>query len=135
MGIGVLLLTLAGGLIVYASRVSAPKEPIPQEIGQTGTVSLTVAGLYENRRVSISSGETVLQVLQKIDAQDPLLELSTKEYSGLGALVDGMHGNKNGADNKYWQYKVNGVMPQVGAGELKLKSGDSVEWFFGPSEF
>lgn len=134
VGMGVLILTLVVGLSVYTSRMSTSAEPSIQE-AVAGTVSLTIGGLYENKQVSIASGDTVLQILQTLNTQDPKLQLSVKEYSGLGILVEDMHGQKNGTANKYWQYKVNGVMPQIGADQLKLKNGDSVEWLFGPSEF
>ena len=134
VGMGVLILTLVVGLSVYTSRIPTSTESANQETA-AGTISLTIGGLYENKQVSITSGDTVLKILQTLNTQDPKLQLSVKEYSGLGILVEGMYGQKNGKDNKYWQYKVNGVMPQIGADQLKLKSGDSVEWFFGPSKF
>jgi hypothetical protein len=127
------VLALGVGFAVFLGRVSAPTQPVAQ-VPQAGMVSLTIGGLYENKQVSVSLDETVLQVLQKLDAQDPNLRLSIKEYVGMGALVEGMHGIKNGTDKKYWQYKVNGVMPQVGAGALPLKNGDSIEWFFASSQ-
>ena len=121
-------------VFTYTNNVSSPAVPAQQAISESATVSLTVQSLYTSKQVSITSGETVLQLLQALNATDQELQLSTKTYAGMGALVDGMHGLKNGADKKYWQYKVNGVMPQVGAGADILKSGDSVEWFFGPSQ-
>lgn len=131
---GALLLALVAIVFVYTSPTSSPAQPARQEKTQSSTVSLTIGGLYESKQIEITSDETVLRVLQTLDAQDPELQLSTKEYSGLGTLVDGMHGNKNGSDKKYWQYNVNGVMPQIGADAYKLKNGDAIEWFFSPSQ-
>lgn len=133
IGMGVLILTLAVGVSVYTNRMPTSTAPATQETAE-GTILFTIEGLYKDKQVSIASGDTVLLVLQTLNAQDPKLRLSTKEYSGLGVLVDGMYGQKNGTDNKYWQYNVNGIMPQIGAGQLKLNNSDSVEWFFGPSE-
>ena len=117
----------------FSKWASAPTLPAPQA-AQPQTVLLTIDGLYTDKSVEISSGETMLQVLQALNAQDPALQLETKEYAGMGTLVTGMHGVENGSSTKYWQYKVNGVEPQVGAGELQLKGGDSAEWFFGASQ-
>lgn len=124
-----LVLTIGFG---FANWASAPTQI--SQLPQTQTISLTVQGVYTDKQVTISLDETALQVLQMQNAQDPALQLSTKDYAGMGTLVEGMHGMTNGTGKNYWQYKVNGVMPEVGAGALQLKSGDSVEWFFTSSQ-
>ncbi len=118
--------------VVIQGNNQAP-QPVVEPV-KTNEVTLTIEGLYQNKQITISLDETGLQVLQTLNVQDPQLALSTKEYAGLGTLVDGMYGKKNGTDQKYWQYKVNGVMPQVGADAYKLKSGDRIEWLFGASQ-
>ena len=128
-------LALAVGAILYTGSTGASGEAISQTESVEGTVLLTIEGLYEGKPISVASGETVLRVLQKLHAEDERLMLRTKEYSGLGTLVLGMYGRENGTDGKYWQYEVNGVMPQVGAGAYNLKDGDVVEWYFRPSSF
>lgn len=127
-----LVIAVTIGVSLYTNRAQAPVTTAPQE--QSANISLTIHGLYTNKQISISENESVLQTLEALNTQDPQLALSTKEYSGLGTLVDSMHGMKNGTNKNYWQYKVNGVMPQIGADAYKLKSGDSVEWFFGASQ-
>ena len=62
------------------------------------------------------------------------MQLKTQNYSGLGALITSMGGLTNGTDKQYWQYKINGVEPQIGASGYILKPGDRVDWFFGPSQ-
>ncbi len=130
---GVLSVALLAGLYLYAGNFQASIAPA-QETPQGGYVSLTIEGLYENKTVPITQGESALKLLQVLDTQDPSLQLSIKEYAGLGVLVVGMHGITNGTNKEYWQYKVNGTMPQIGADKLILKNGDSVEWFFGASQ-
>ena len=129
----VLLLALAS-FFIYTGKSQLPAQSSPQETPQAGTVSLSVQGLYTGKQVYMYTGDTLLQLLQTVNAQDSELQLSTKIYAGLGVLVESMHGVKNGTDKKYWQYKVGGVMPQVGADVYKLKNGDSVEWFFATSQ-
>lgn len=130
---GALVFALGTITLVYTNQAPVQQPPVQQE-KQTGTVTLTVQSLYTNKSVEVTSDETALNVLQRLNSQDPELALSTKDYSGMGTLVTGMHGLANGADQKYWQYKINGVMPQIGADQYKLKNGDSVEWFFGASQ-
>ena len=131
---GISLVALVAGGVVFASKSSVPTAPAQPQTAQSDTITLTVQGLYTNIPVKIRTDETVLQVLQTLNSSDPQVSLSTKTYSGLGILVDGMHGVKNGTDKKYWQYKVNGVLPQIGADSYKLKDGDTVEWFFSASQ-
>lgn len=97
---------------------------------QLQTVTLTIEELYSNKQVAITTDQTVLQVLQSLNNADPQVRLSTKEYSGLGTLVESMAGQTNRTNDEYWQYKVNGMMPQIGADQYKLKAGDSIEWYF-----
>ena len=121
-------LVMIGGLFLYT--------PTPQTTSlsphiQSQTISLSIQDLYNEKSVDITGKETVLSVLQRLNAEDNAMMLKTKDYSGMGTLVEGMGSQKNGTDKKYWQYKVNGVMPQIGAGAYELTSGDKVEWFFG----
>lgn len=127
-----ILVLLAGIALVQNSQT--PKQVQTTDQSQTSSISVSIQSLYQSKQVSISAGTTVLQVLQTLNTGDPQMQLSTKEYSGVGVLVTSMHGFENGTDKKYWQYKVNDVMPQVGAGDYKLKNGDRVEWFFGASQ-
>ena len=72
----------------------------------------------------------MLDALMVQSARDPHMQLFTKNYTGLGAMVESIGSNKNGADGKYWQYKINSIMPQIGASSYILKDGDMVEWIF-----
>lgn len=131
---GALLFVCVAIVFLYTSQIPTPVQPANQELPQTSSISLSIQGLYEHKQITITSDETALQVLQTLEVGDPQLQLSTKEYPGMGTLVTGMHGNINGNDKNYWQYKVNGVMPQIGADQLTLKNGDVIEWFFSPSQ-
>ena len=46
-----------------------------------------------------------------------------------------MYGAANGTDEKYWQYLVDGIMPQIGADQYILKDGESIEWNFEKSAY
>jgi hypothetical protein len=130
-GAGTLALALVFGLsaLIERDRISqtSPNTEVPR---QTINVSLTIDNLYTKDQVRAKSEDTVLEVLQSLNGEDQSLLLVTKEYSGLGVLVESMGGKTNGADDKYWQYFVNGTMAQIGADKLELKDGDYVEWRF-----
>jgi hypothetical protein len=124
-----LILVGAGGIFYFSSE----KASAPTAVPEGGNISLSVQGIYEHRAVPVSGDETALSILEKLNAEDPSLKLTTKTYERLGVLVTGMGAYENGTGGKYWQYKVNGVMPQIGADKLILKNGDAVEWFFAAS--
>lgn len=145
------VLTVCLGLVAYSApkthKVYAPTLAHHEEtaISTTSTespsatkqqtISLTIMGLYAQKQVAITAGDTALSVLKTLTMSDTALQLNTKEYAGLGTLVVSMHGLKNGVEHKYWQYKVNGVIPQVGAASYTLQPSDTVEWIFAPSTF
>lgn len=131
----VLTLLLVLGLSAYRDQEEVSPDPLEQELMQVGEISLTVEGLYENKTVEIYSNDTVLSVLERLNEMDNELALVTKEYSGLGYLVEDMAGMLNGEENKYWQYEVNGEMPQVGANNFVLDDNDKVRWHFSRSDF
>lgn len=117
------------GLTVLSNQTSKA------ELGRTGTVSVSIAGGISGRPIAIREGDTVLRALQALQEQEPALRLETKEYSGLGVLVESMYGQTNGSQGKYWQYTVNGVAPQVGADAFALSADDTVEWSFSEPSF
>ena len=130
----VAVVILASAIIFGISRYVA-QAPAPSSLEVAlSSVTISIEGLYQNEPVGVSGNESVLKLLAMLNAEDPALGLETKEYSGLGTLVTAMGGLKNGTDNKYWQYKVNGVLPMVGADQYILKEVDSVEWFFATSQ-
>lgn len=134
VGVGVVIVALLFGISAITERNEVAQESA-QTIPQTGDLTITIEGLYTNKNVQFSSPKTALEILRQLDAGQEEMQLATKEYSGLGVLVEGIGGKTNGVNDEYWQYKVNGVMPQVGADKLEVKNGDVVEWYFDKSEF
>lgn len=126
---------VVGGLFLYTPTLTSTPpttELLPQTRSQT--ISLSVQDLYNEKLVPITEKETALAVLERLSAEDSDVMLKTKDYAGMGTLVESIGVHKNGEDKKYWQYKVNGVMPQIGAGAYELMPGDKVEWFFENSQ-
>lgn len=132
LAIGVALLAGAGAVAFL--QTSALPTPSTSEV-ETFAVSLTIESITGNDVLLVHSGETALSLLERLNPDEPRLMLETKEYEGLGTLVEGMGGIRNGTDGKYWQYKVNDIMPQVGAGQFELHDGDRIRWYFAESEF
>ena len=93
-------------------------------------ITLTIEGVYEATTTPIESGETVLELLTRLDATNPDLSLATEDYGDMGVLVTAMGGLVNGTDGKYWQYQVDGETPMIGADQYELSDGKTVLWEF-----
>lgn len=93
-------------------------------------VTLTIEGVYEATTTPIESGETVLELLTRLNATDPDLGLATEDYGDMGILVTAMGGLVNGTDGNYWQYQVDGETPMIGADQYELTDGKAVVWEF-----
>jgi hypothetical protein len=131
-----LILVVLGAGLIGASFAFTRALPPRHAITDARAVSITLAvqDLHTDRSIEVTAGETILQVLQELNALDPALTLETKTYAGMGTLVTQLGGHKNGEGDKYWQYKVDGIMPQIGADAYTLKGGERVEWFFSLSQ-
>lgn len=107
----------------YTNEVATEEEEVD-------TITLTIEGIYEATTTPIESGETVLELLTRLNATDPDLNLATEDYGDMGVLVTAMGGLVNGSDGKYWQYQVDGETPMVGADQYELEDGKTVIWEF-----
>ena len=56
------------------------------------------------------------------------LQATTDEYEGTGGWVASI-GGITGPSTGGWMFTVNGKVPNVGAGQVRLKAGDKVIWF------
>lgn len=128
IGVAVVTIAIAGGYFISLITAAAPPH-YAQETAAEQTATLAVENILDERAYSFTEGETLLSLMEHID-EDGVLALELKTYEGLGTLVSGMGGMKNGTQSKYWQYFVNGEMPQIGVDAYKLKNGDRIEWRF-----
>jgi len=81
-----------------------------------------------------AENSTAFSLLKEL-AQRENFEIEYKTYEGMGVFVESIAEIKNGMDNKYWQYWVNGELPMVAADKKEIKEGDKVEWKFAPASF
>lgn len=129
---GVVVLILLFSISAVTNR--GPVEESFQETPQAFSTRVTIEGLYTDKEVLLSAPKTVLEVLKQLDEADEEMQLVIKEYAGLGALVESIGDKTNGTNGKYWQYRINGVMPQIGADALTVQDEDVIEWYFTESD-
>lgn len=112
----------------YTTEVTGTASTTP--VIESDSVTLSVQGVYTATSTAITDGETVLELLSRLDATYGSLGLATKDYGDMGVLVTAMGGLVNGTDGKYWQYTVDGTMPLVGADQYELRDGETLAWEF-----
>lgn len=84
--------------------------------------------------LTISKNSNVFSLLEAMSKQENF-KIESKEYKDMGMLVESIDGVKNGTDNKYWQYWINGELPMVSADKQDVKNGDQIEWKFDLADF
>ena len=91
-------------------------------------------GNLKSYRMVLSDNSTVFSLLEEL-ARKENFQVESKIYEGMGVLVESIDGVKNGTENKYWQYWVNGELPMVAADKKEVENGNKIEWKFAPVSF
>lgn len=76
--------------------------------------------------IPIQENDTVLDVLKRVTKDNNMLLIAKNGYvSNIGGLVEKA---KAFGEESGWLYSVNGVVPSIGASQLKVKDGDKIEF-------
>lgn len=75
---------------------------------------------------TLSENTTALAFLKTM-SEEKQFTVQTKEYEGLGELVDGING-KTGTANEFWLFSINGTAATIGAGAYTVLEGDTIEF-------
>jgi hypothetical protein len=80
--------------------------------------------------VVLATGDTAAGVLKRVAKAHRL----SYEIRGSGEMtyvegIDGLYEFDDGPTSG-WKFRVNGIVPDIGAGAYKLKPGDQLEWFY-----
>ena len=88
--------------------------------------------IYINQSLEFEPGESVFDVLSRITRQNGIpMEFSqsvtygSKYVEGINSLYEFDCGEQSG-----WMYKVNGIFPNYGCDTYKIKSGDSIGFYY-----
>ncbi len=136
-----LVVIIAAGALWWFMRApqSINNNPTINQITQkTESKPITVNFDFSNQDdVSINypyNEESLFAITQTI-AKDKNWQFSFKDYADMGLLVEQLGNNKNGDDQKYWQYFVGKDQPQVSVDKYFPKAGETVNWKFETSNF
>lgn len=138
-GIIILATVYFSGLGNKTSPQSSPAETPPKAEEEIGTVlpksePAALAIDYGDRppekfSEEVRNGESLLVFTKRLLALKNIV-FASKEFSGLGTLVEQIGEKKNGDGGRYWQYWINGNYAKVGADAYGVNSGDSILWKF-----
>ena len=75
-------------------------------------------------------GDTAYSVLQR-SAQENSFSIDATYYAQFDStLINSINNAVGGTDGNYWQYYVNGRLPEVGADKYPVTNGDVLTWSF-----
>ena len=76
-----------------------------------------------------NKGSTVFSELISYGKKNNI-EIKYNNNYKYGVFIESIGGVQNGAEGRYWQYYVNGILGSVAADKKSLKKGDMIEWRF-----
>jgi len=133
--VGILLVFGAGLLVGFSVNSNAVTSSITPQ-GSTEAASIMVDFGNGNVETFIdvpADGGTLFAILETV-LKGKNISFAFQDYKGLGKLVTQIGEQKNGTENKYWQYWVNNRHPEVGADQYIVQPKDVVEWKFTASK-
>ncbi|MBT3690599.1 DUF4430 domain-containing protein [bacterium] len=108
------------------------------EIGQLSNLTIAISfsdiNVMEIQNLVIDSNKSVLDLLSLV-VEENNIEFSLRDYGDLGYLVERIGDMKNGDDNKFWQFWINGEYSQIGAADYLVQSNDLIEWKFTDNQY
>lgn len=110
------------------AEVTQTAQPIQTE--NTQTVQLKIVGETELLNIAIEpkEGESVFDLLKRVTKEQGI-QMKSKGFGGF-AYVESIANLRefDQGPSSGWTYYVNGEYQQVGAGQVKVKVGDVIEW-------
>lgn len=94
---------------------------------ETATIRIRNGDKTQSGKVSVQQNETVFTLLKRFTEAEHI-EMSA---TGTGEMVYVTSiDNKKAGKNAGWLFTVNGKQPEKGAGAIKVKPGDRIEWHY-----
>ena len=134
--IGVLLVALLGFAGYYYQSgmpvISTDYTSVPAATAPTNnsfTLVLDLSSGTKSFAKNFTEDENLYDALRAATLEEGIA-MTSKEYPGIGYLVESIGTDKNGTGGKYWQFWVNDEYAAVGASDYKINPGDIIEWKF-----
>lgn len=124
------------GLVALSFTGTAMKVPQKSEVwveksDQTSVHIVIVGDSWTiNDNLVAYQGDTAFSILERCGEKNGFLIKSTYYAQFDSTLINSINNAVSGTDGKYWQYYVNGQLPDVGADKCILSNGDLLKWNF-----
>ncbi len=136
-----LAITCVTVLSVLVSDFKTDKEPYCPEVGRVlFTISCESVQdedkwgrefVYPLTSVVLYKGETVYDVLNRLSTENKfVVENGGTPLEAYIMAMGGIVSGKNGGENSYWTYYINGVEQSISCDKYVLHPGDKVLWYF-----
>jgi hypothetical protein len=114
-----------------AATIPQKNEVWVEKSDQTSVhIIINTDGWSISHNLVATPGETALSVLER-SAQQNGFSVETTYYAQFDStLVTSINHAAGGTDGKYWQYYVNGKLPEIGADKYVISNGDVLVWSF-----
>jgi hypothetical protein len=131
------VIIIGGGLLFSNNfwQTNVKKTDDVQEVKGKEVILVIDSGETDSKILTseFNEGMTAFDLLKK-EAEKLSLTIETKNYD-VGIFIQAIGDKKNGQDEKYWLYYVNGQMSNLSADKMIIKAGDKVEFKFEKSPF
>ena len=127
--------TLMREVVSTTSAISAnppvtKPQPATTASRETSQATAAAPSITEQKKTlyefTAQKSETVLDAMRDF-AKTAQFDFTTKEFPGLGAMIESINGLENG-NGYYWILYINGKNSAKGASSAHVHVGDSIEW-------
>lgn len=112
-------LSLFLSFLTLAACSIEDKEEASDDVQYQVTLVVTVDGKEDKKTVTVEQGDSVMDVLED--------HHQVEEEGGMVTAINGV--SQDPAAKTYWMYKVNDKMAEVGAEDLEVQEGDTIEFY------
>lgn len=112
-------LSLFLSFLTLAACSIEDKEEASDDVHYQATLVVTVDGKEDKKTVTVEQGDSVMDVLED--------NHQVEEEGGMVTAINGV--SQDPAAKTYWMYKVNDKMAEVGAEDLEVQEGDTIEFY------
>lgn len=112
-------LSLFLSFLILAACSVEDKEEASDDVQYQVTLVVTVDGKEDKKTVTVEQGDSVMDVLED--------HHQVEEEGGMVTAINGV--SQDPAAKTYWMYKVNDKMAEVGAEDLEVQEGDTIEFY------
>jgi hypothetical protein len=117
-------------IIYYVSQINNSDVKNSDDIVENVSMKIITSSFYINYENISTINKTVADFLFEC-AENYNFSVKKQFWGGNDSFyIEAINGTKNGFENNYWQFYVNGKFADISCSDYILKNNDIVEWRF-----